>query len=248
MVWCLRSLTRTALIVPSSHAHDRHERRPQRKSARAVQPRRGTEDRLEGHVRAAASPREVRSCAPALLGPLCARGSLHRESRRVRRGARVGDERACLIAFAHDQSSERHSRFGAALPRPGAGPLQWSESGIEHDQCDWQDDVVPEIDAGIAGCEVVGNDHLSYVSDGITKHEDRERDDRREPETPAVRTGHDPEDTEGDVGEPYFPLEWARLPTDRLGDLRTGEEMTASGHDAVDADQEREGVDEDVTL
>src|SRR5450759_2351372 len=147
-----------------------------------------------------------------------------------------------------DLYSGQPSRFAAACPQPGTEPFYRSECGVEHDQCDWQDDVVPEVDAGIAGCEVVGNDHLSDVSDGITKHEDRERDDRREPEAPTVRTGHNPEDTERDVGESYFPLEWARLPPDRLGDLGTGEEMTAPRHDAVDADQEGEGVDEDVTL
>src|SRR5450631_675422 len=147
-----------------------------------------------------------------------------------------------------DLYSGQPSRFAAACPQPGTEPFYRSECGVEHDQCDWQDDVVPEVDPGVAGCEVVGDDHLSDVSDGVAKHEDRKCDDRREPEASAVRTGHDAEDTEGDIGEPYFPLEWAGLPTERLGDLRAGEEMTASGHDAVHADQECEGVDEDVTL
>jgi hypothetical protein len=63
-------------------------------------------------------------------------------------------------------------------------------------------DVTPEDDAGVAGREIVGRDHLVDVAACRAQHEDTGADDRRETEVEAAKCGDYEASTWYGVGAP----------------------------------------------
>ena len=87
------------------------------------------------------------------------------------------------------------------------------------------------------------------MADGGAPEEDREADDGRRPEVPGHPAAHDPEDSEGEVGDPDLVLERAALgPPDRLGHLVGGEDVAAGPDDPRHPDEEDQRIAEQGPL
>jgi len=77
-------------------------------------------------------------------------------------------------------------------------------------------DIAPEDNAGIAGREIVGGDHLVDMAARRSKHEDAGADDRRETKVEARERGEEPHDGEAEAGGTDLELKRAVGPTDEM--------------------------------
>jgi hypothetical protein len=99
--------------------------------------------------------------------------------------------------------------------------------------------VRPENYTCIAGCEIMGNDHLAHMADSGSKRENSGSHDGRETKVKASERSQEPDGSEAEARHADFELEWAVGPADESCRHFTEEHVHNEIVKIVEADAEK---------